>query len=114
MCPPKSKNQGRGESSGRWEFEEYEFCPGVFGKGIVEYSSTAVRIKSTDREVRAFFSLPYEIRLSDPTVKDVVIYNDAGEDMRLDDDSRRAAEESLKTAWEIQKQDVIDFEMGLL
>ena len=114
MCPPKTENKGRGETSGRWEFEEYEFCPGVFGRGVVEYTSIAKRVKSADREVRAFFSLPYEIEISDPVAMDIVIFNDDGEEIELDEDSRRAAAEALKVAFQVAKNDVVDFEMGLL
>jgi len=114
MCPPKTQNKGRGETSGRWEFEEYEFCPGVFGRGVVEYTSTARRIKSVDREVRAFLSMPYEIEISDPVVKEVVIFNDDGDEIQLNVDDARAAAEALKVAFEIAKNDVVDFEMGLL
>lgn len=114
MCPPKTQNKGRGETSGRWEFEEFEFCPGVFGRGVIEYTSIAKRIKSADREVRAFFSLPYEIEISDPVAKDIVIFNDEGETIALDENDARAAAEALKVAFEIAKSDVVDFEMGLL
>ena len=114
MCPPKTKTRGRGEASGRWEFEEHEFCPGVFGRGVVEYTSTAKRVKSEDREVRSFFSLPYEIEISDVVVRNVVIFNDEGAEVELDEDSKRAAAESLKAAFEIARQDVSDFEMGML
>lgn len=114
MCPPQSQNKGRGERSGRWEFDSFEFMPGVFGSAAVEYEAIAKRIKNEDRETMALFSKPYEMSVFTPEVKALVMFDDSGDEIELDADSRRAAEEAILIAWRGQEQEILDFEMGLL
>ena len=114
MCPPATQNKGRGERSGRWEFDSFEFMPGVFGKGVVEYEAIAKRIPSEDREERSMFSAPYEMDVFTPRVNDLVIFDDSGDEIELDVIAMVAAREILITVWEDQRSDVINFEMGLL
>ncbi len=114
MCPPESKNAGRGERSGRWEFDSFEFMPGVYGSAAVEYEAIAKRIKNVDREVSSLFSTPYEMEVFGEEVKNLVIFDDAGDEIELDENSDRAAKEAILLAWRNQSSEVVSFEMGLL
>jgi len=114
MCPPESQNAGRGERSGRWEFDSFEFMLGVFGSAAVEYEAIAKRIKSEDRESSSLFSAPYEMEVFDERVTNLFIFNDDGENIDLDENSDRASREMILLAWRNQHSEVMSFEMGLL
>ena len=114
MCPPESQNKGRGERSGRWEFDSFEFLPGVFGSAIVEYDAIAKRIKSEDRESSSLFSSPYEMEVFGERVTNLFIFNDDGDNINLDQNSNRASREMILLAWRNQHSEVMAFEMGLL
>jgi len=114
MCPPESQNKGRGERSGRWEFDSFEFLPGVFGSAVVEYDAIAKRIKSEDRESSSLFSSPYEMEVFGERVTNLFIFNDDGDNIDLDENSDRASREMILLAWRNQHSEVMAFEMGLL
>lgn len=124
----KNMNRGSGEKSGVWIFEEFMFADSVFGRAVVEYDVTAVRVKNEDREVRALMSAPYEIAISDPRVAILEIHNDDGECVwslnefnEKNPDLKDIADLQLKNerqavldAFAAVESDVISFEMGLL
>ena len=123
-----SMNRGTGEKSGVWIFEEFMFADSVFGRAVVEYDATAVRVKNEDREVRALMSAPYEIAISDPRITILEIHNDDGECIwslnefnEKNPDLKDVADLQLKNelqavldAFAAVESDVISFEMGLL
>lgn len=74
----KNMNRGTGEKSGVWIFEEFMFADSVFGRAVVEYDATAVRVKNEDREVRALMSAPYEIQISGAKVTLLEVHDDDG------------------------------------
>jgi hypothetical protein len=114
MCPPAAQSKGRGERSGLWEFDSFEFMPGVFGKAAIEYESIAKRVKSVDREEFSLFSSPYEIEVFSPKVKNLVVFDDDGNEIRMEALGIKTAEYMILTAWADQHSEVLSFEMGLL
>lgn len=126
----KDMNRGTGEKSGVWVFEEFMFADSVFGRAVVEYDATAVRVKNEDRETRSLMSAPYEMRISGAKVTFFEIFNDNGDVvasvtftdsiilicpslMRLRADVQLFVDQIL-SAFAAVESDVISFEMGLL
>ncbi|TXH50307.1 MAG: hypothetical protein E6Q97_20770 [Desulfurellales bacterium] len=116
----KLMNKGTGESSGVWLFEEFMFADSVFGRAVVEYDAIAKRIPSADREVRAFFSTPYEIEISDATVAKWTVFDDDGNavlehfNCGINKIDRDAIETQILEAFKDVEDEVKNFEMGLL
>lgn len=114
MCPPMQKeNRGSGVTSGIWGFEEFEFLPGVLGRGFLSYDADAVRAKKCDIEP-GNTGRPYEIELKNPVVQYVEIFDDDGNSIPLNADDKCAAEKMLLAAWRDASDTIVDFEMGLL
>jgi len=106
-------NRGRGLVSGVWEFDEFEFLPGILGRGIVFYAADAKRLGSHE-VTDGLCGRPYEIQLSEPSVESVELIDDAGETIPLDDNDLRACQEKILSAWRDAADHIVDFEMGLL
>lgn len=118
-------NRGTGERSGVWIFEEFMFADSVFGRAVVEYDATAVRVKNEDREVRSLMSSPYEMKISGAKVTIAEVFNDDGvvvwslamiknsphEEVL---EAANVAIRSVLDAFAAVESEVISFEMGLL
>jgi len=120
-----SMNRGTGERSGVWIFEEFMFADSVFGRAVVEYDATAVRVKNEDREVMSLMSAPYEMQISGAKVTLAEVYNDDGAvvwSLAMVKNAehpqvQQARDEAIKIvldAFAAVHSEVIDFEMGLM
>lgn len=119
-------NRGTGERSGVWIFEEFMFADSVFGRAVVEYDATAVRVKNEDREVRALIAPPlYDMQISGAKVTLAEVYNDDGAVVwsiamvknAEHPQVQHARDESIQMvldAFAAVQSEVIDFEMGLM
>ncbi len=120
-----SMNRGTGKKSGVWVFEEFMFADSVFGRAVVEYDATAVRVKNEDREVRALMSSPYEIQISGAKVTLAEAYDDNGNTVwslamvanAKSEQVQQWRDEAVKmilSAFADVQSDVVSHEMGLL
>ncbi len=116
----KTMNRGTGESSGVWVFEEFMFADSVFGRAVVEYDATAVRMKREDREERALLSPPYEMQISDARVTKWTVFDDDGNAVMehfncgMNPIDRASIENQILEAFKSIEDEVRNFEMGLL
>lgn len=121
-----SMNRGTGEKSGVWIFEEFMFADSVFGRVVVEYDATAVRVKNEDREVRALIAPPlYDMQISGANVTIAEAYDDDGNTVwslamvanAKSEQVQKWRDEAVQVildAFAVVQSDVIDFEMGLM
>lgn len=115
MCKSAELHQhGTGHESGVWVFEEFEFMSEVWGKATVTYDATFHQPDRRDDAILPFGTNRGEFEISDVKVKEVVVFDDEGNEMPLDENSRTACERKVLAAFAKQQYDVIEFESGLL
>jgi hypothetical protein len=115
MCKSAELHQhGCGHESGVWVFEEFEFASEVWGKATVTYDARFHRPDRRDDAILPFGTNRGEFEISDVNVKEVVVFDDNGDEMPLDGDSKLACEKMVLTAFAKQQYDITEFESGLL
>lgn len=96
----KDQNKGVHNGRGLWLFEEFMFADSVFGRSTVRYRSVHAR----DEIGRTCY-------ICSPAIEDLVIFDDDGNDIPLDDATRKEAAEMVLEAFWDQVEDVREAEL---
>ena len=109
----KTANKGTSLRPGVWFFEEFSFSDAVFGSASVEYRCEARKLRR-DEIAEGDMSRPYELEISEPRVVELKVYDDDGDEIELEACDRKVLGALVLDAFEAIKDDVMDFEIGLL
>lgn len=109
----KNANKGTGLRPGCWFFEEFSFSDAVFGSATVEYRCEARKLRR-DEIAEGDASRPYELEISEPCVVELNVFDDDGNEIELEAYDRKVLGALVLDAFEAVKDDVMDFEIGLL
>lgn len=102
-------NQGYGDESGKWVFDDITFADSLLGRAIVRYEFQISR--NTDRG--SFDSLLDTIVVN-PQVESIVVFDDAGDEMPVPDEHQEEFVQIVLDVFSKIENSVRDFEMGLL
>lgn len=97
----KLMNNGTGDQSGSWTFEEFMFADSVFGRATVLYDPVMVK------ETGEFVFLCRR-------VDDLVVFDDDGNEVSISPDLRHELEQVVLEAFENDIECVETFEAGEL
>lgn len=106
-------NKGTGLKPGLWNFEEFMFQDSVFGMATVKYVCESRKLNRSEI-AEGDCSRPYELEISDPTVVELKVFDDDGDEIPLSEQTREKLGMSVLDAFAAIGEEVIDFERGLL
>lgn len=109
----KQANKGTGLRPGVWFFEEFSFSDALFGTATVEYRCEARKLRH-DEIAEGDMSRPYELEISDPSVVELKVFDDDGDEIPLSKQTRDTLNARVLEAFEAIEDDVMSFEMGEL
>lgn len=109
----KEMNKGCGVKPGVWVFEEFMYTDSIFGCATVGYKCEARKL-TPDEVAKEDTGKPYEIEISEPWVAMLEVHDDAGDPIELSDLAHGECEKIVLEAFADIRENVLDFEAGIL
>lgn len=104
----KDMNIGCGDGSGKWLFEEFMLSDSVFGRALVQYTPELQVERDNGRVISSHFEI------SDPVVTEMVVFDDDGEDIPLNENQQAEMRAMVLGAFSAQLDRVREYEFDVL